>query len=103
MKKIISGLQATDSLTLGNYIGSIISLVELQNENNLYVVIADLHLITVPIDPKDLEKNRKSIVCLYKACGLDFKKIQFDKINSLELLNFKEKKKNKNSLLKIHI
>lgn len=74
MKKIISGLQATDSLTLGNYIGSIKSLVELQKENNLYVFIADLHSITVPIDPKDLEKNRKSIVCLYKACGLDFKK-----------------------------
>ena len=74
MKKIITGLQATDSLALGNYIGSTNSLVQLQHENNLYVFIADLHSITVPIDPKDLEKNRKSIVCLYKACGLDFKK-----------------------------
>ncbi|MGL5591487.1 MAG: tryptophan--tRNA ligase [Mycoplasmoidaceae bacterium] len=74
MKKIISGLQATDSLTLGNYIGSIKSLVELQEKNNLYVFIADLHSITVPIDPQDLERNRKSIVCLYKACGLDFEK-----------------------------
>ncbi|MGL5640227.1 MAG: tryptophan--tRNA ligase [Mycoplasmoidaceae bacterium] len=74
MKKIISGLQATDSLTLGNYIGSIKSLVELQDKNNLYVFIADLHSITVPINPKDLEKNRKSIVCLYRACGLDFEK-----------------------------
>ncbi|MGL5246233.1 MAG: tryptophan--tRNA ligase [Mycoplasmoidaceae bacterium] len=74
MKKIISGLQATNSLTLGNYIGSIKSLVELQDNNNLYVFVADLHSITVPIDTKDLEKNRKSIVCLYKACGLDFDK-----------------------------
>ncbi|MGL4616746.1 MAG: tryptophan--tRNA ligase [Mycoplasmoidaceae bacterium] len=74
MKKIISGLQATDSLTLGNYIGSIKSLVELQDKNNLYVFVADLHSITIPIDSNVLKGNRKSIICLYKACGLDLKK-----------------------------
>ena len=67
-------MQTTDALTHGNTIGSSKSLVELQNAINLYGYIADLQSITVPIDPKHLEKNRKSIVCLYKPCGLDFKK-----------------------------
>ena len=42
MLRIISWLQATDSLTLGNYIGSIKSLVELQNENNLFYLLVTI-------------------------------------------------------------
>ncbi len=74
MKKIVSGLQATNSLTIGNYIGSIKNFLELQDKNNLYIFIADLHSITTPFIPKELDENRKSIAALYQACGLDFVK-----------------------------
>ncbi|MGL4647709.1 MAG: tryptophan--tRNA ligase [Mycoplasmoidaceae bacterium] len=74
MKKIVSGLQSTSSLTLGNYLGSIKNILELQTGNDLYIFIADLHSITIPFEPEELAKNRKAIAALYHACGLDFKK-----------------------------
>ncbi|MDE6894171.1 MAG: tryptophan--tRNA ligase [Malacoplasma sp.] len=73
MKKIIvSGIQSTNSLTLGNYLGALKNFVELQNENELFVFIADMHSITVNFDPKELALNRKSVAAIYAACGLDF-------------------------------
>ncbi|MDE5545359.1 MAG: tryptophan--tRNA ligase [Malacoplasma sp.] len=73
MKKIIvSGIQSTNSLTLGNYLGALKNFVELQKENELFVFIADMHSITVNFDPKELALNRKSVAAIYAACGLDF-------------------------------
>lgn len=75
MKTIVSGIQSTNSLTLGNYLGALKNFIELQNdENKLFIFIADLHSLTVDFNPKELKENRRTIACLYKACGLDFKK-----------------------------
>ena len=75
MKKItVSGIQSTNSLTLGNYLGALRNFVKLQNENKSFVFIADMHSITVNFDPKELENNRKSVAAMYAACGLDFDK-----------------------------
>ena len=75
MKTIVSGIQSTNSLTLGNYIGALKNFVKLQEENNkMYIFIADMHSITVDFDPKKLVENRKSIAAMYAACGLDFDK-----------------------------
>lgn len=73
-KNIVSGVQSTNLLTLGNYLGAIKGFVELQNENNLYVFVADLHSITTPFEPKKLFENRKKVAQIYAACGLDIKK-----------------------------
>ena len=71
MKKMLTGLQPTGGITLGNYIGSIMQMKEFQDEYDSYIFIADLHSITVGQDPEELRKNIKSLVALYLACGID--------------------------------
>lgn len=73
MQKIISGLQPTSALTLGNYLGVIQKLVALQKKYVLYVFIADLHALTTNIiNPKQLRQNRWILTAFLAACGLDF-------------------------------
>ena len=57
MKRLLTGLQPTGVITLGNYIGSIMQMVKYQDEYDSYIFIADLHSITVGQDPKELKKN----------------------------------------------
>ncbi len=71
MKRILTGLQPTGVITLGNYIGAIKQMVELQEEYESYIFIADLHSITVPQERETLRKNIKSLLALYLACGID--------------------------------
>ena len=71
MKRMVSGIKPTGELTLGNYIGALRNFVKYQDDYELYVFIANLHCITVPIDPKELRKNLKDAIALYLACGLD--------------------------------
>ena len=78
MKRLISGIQPTGIITLGNYLGAIKNFVKLQNELediDFLVFIADLHAITIPQDPQALRKNIKSLAALYIACGLDPNKV----------------------------
>lgn len=74
MKKILTGLQPTGVLTLGNYIGSIRQMVKLQEEYESLLFIADMHAITVPQESKTLADNIRSLVAIYLACGIDPKK-----------------------------
>ena len=71
MKRMLSGIKPTGQLHLGNYIGALRHFVESQNEYEMFAFIANLHCITVPQDPKELQKNLKDCVALYLACGLD--------------------------------
>jgi len=71
MKTIFSGIQPSGMITIGNYIGALKQFVALQNEYNCYFCIADQHAITVPQDPKTLQKNIRSLAALYLAVGLD--------------------------------
>jgi len=75
MKKIISGMQPTNALHLGNYLGAIkgwLSCVDKGYDSIAF--IADLHAITVLQDPKKLRENVFALAATYIACGLDIKK-----------------------------
>lgn len=72
MKKImLTGLKPTGSLTLGNYIGAISQMVNYQDIYDNYLFVADLHAITVPVNPQELNKNIRDFLALYIACGVD--------------------------------
>lgn len=74
MERMVSGIKPTGKLTLGNYIGALLNFVKLQDEYEMIVFIANLHAITVNIDPNELKENTRDMVALYLACGLDPKK-----------------------------
>ena len=73
-KIMVSGIQPSNNITLGNYLGAIKPFVDLQDKYKMFVFIADLHAITNEFNPISLSKNKKNIACLYSACGLDLKK-----------------------------
>lgn len=78
MKRLVSGIQPTGKLTLGNYLGALKQFVHLQDEltdTEFFIFIADLHALTAPQDKIELRKNIKSVAALYLACGLDPKKV----------------------------
>lgn len=68
---ILSGIQPSGVLTLGNYLGALRNWVDIQEEYECMYFIADLHAITVPQDPKILRENTKKALVQYLACGLD--------------------------------
>ena len=70
-KKILTGLQPTGTIHIGNYIGAIKQMVRYQDEFDSYIFVADLHAITIPQDPKTLSSKVKSLLALYLACEID--------------------------------
>lgn len=74
MKRILTGLQPSGELTLGNLIGSIAQMVAMQEEYDSFLFVADMHAITVTQDPKMLQERIIKNVALYLACGIDPKK-----------------------------
>lgn len=74
MKRMLTGLQPTGVITLGNYIGAIKEMVKKQDEYESFIFVADLHAITVPNMNLDLKEKTKSLIALYLACGIDPKK-----------------------------
>ncbi|NEP22933.1 tryptophan--tRNA ligase [Moorena sp. SIO3I6] len=70
-QRVLSGVQPTGNLHLGNYLGAIRNWVEGQSQyDNLFCVV-DLHAITVPHNPATLAEDTLSIASLYLACGID--------------------------------
>lgn len=69
-KIMLTGLQPTGTITLGNYIGAIKQMVKYQGEYKSYMFIADMHAITVPIDSEVLKNNIRSLIAIYIACGI---------------------------------
>ena len=74
-KRMVSGIKPTGKLTLGNYIGAIKQFIKYQNDYDMIVFIADLHSLTLPIDPKELRQNTIDLISIYLACGLDPEKV----------------------------
>lgn len=74
MKRMLTGLQPTGVITLGNYIGAIKQMVKYQDEYESFLFVADLHAITVPKENLNLKENTRSLIALYLACGIDPKK-----------------------------
>mgnify|MGYP004533421597 FL=1 len=70
-KVILSAIKPTGTLNLGGYLGAMKSWVELQDEYNCLYCIADLHALTIKIDPAVLRKNSLDLFALYIACGID--------------------------------
>ena len=71
MKRSLSGIKPTGNLTLGNYIGALKNFKKYQDDYENFIFIADLHALTLPIDPVELRNNTKDIVAFYIAAGLD--------------------------------
>lgn len=69
--RILSGIQTTGNLHLGNYLGAIRNWVGLQAEYDCFLFMADLHAVTVPHDPKVLAENTLKVAATYIACGID--------------------------------
>jgi len=76
---MISGIQPSGNITLGNYLGAIKNFVKLQDDSRIddfLIFVADLHAITVSQDKTKLRQNIKNLVAIYLACGLDPKKVK---------------------------
>lgn len=72
--RIVSGIQPTGNIHIGNYLGAIKQWISLQEKNECVFFVADLHALTTPYDPKKLqEKITEKLIC-YIAAGLDSEK-----------------------------
>ncbi|MDQ0090676.1 tryptophanyl-tRNA synthetase [Paenibacillus anaericanus] len=71
MKKVLSGIQPSGKLTLGNYIGAMKNFVALQHEYACNFMVVDLHAITVPQEPAALREQSEMVAALYVAAGID--------------------------------
>lgn len=70
-KRILSGIQPSGHLMLGNYLGALKNWVQLQDQYQCYYVLVDMHAITVRQDPKELRKRSYDLIALYIAAGID--------------------------------
>jgi len=68
---LLSGIQPTGNLTIGNYIGAIRQWIELQEQYDCLFVLVDLHAITVRQNPAELRRTCYDFLALYLACGID--------------------------------
>lgn len=71
MKRILTGLKPTGDLTLGNYIGSIRQMINMQENYDSFIFVADLHALTLPQDRYLLNERIRKFIAMYLACGLD--------------------------------
>lgn len=70
--RILSGMQATsDSLHLGNFLGALVNWVGLQEEFDAYYFVADLHALTVPVEPELLRRRTRTTAAQFIAAGVD--------------------------------
>ena len=70
-KVMLSGIQPSGDLHLGNYLGAVKNWAELPDQFDCYYFMADLHTITVRQDPKELRRRSTTQLAQYIACGLD--------------------------------
>ena len=70
-KRILSGVQPTGELHLGNWLGAIKNWVDLQKEHETFLCVVDLHAITTTYDVNKLAENTLSTAALYLACGIN--------------------------------
>ncbi len=70
-QRVLSGVQPSGSLTIGNYLGALRQWVEEQYRYESYFCVVDMHAITVPHDPAQLAEKTREVAALYIACGID--------------------------------
>ncbi|MBQ3664267.1 MAG: tryptophan--tRNA ligase [Clostridia bacterium] len=70
-KTVLSGIQPTSRLTLGNYLGALKNFVAMQEEFDSYYMVADMHAITVRQESSELRRRSVETAALFMACGID--------------------------------
>jgi tryptophanyl-tRNA synthetase len=70
-KRVLSGIQPTGAVHLGNYLGALRWWVDFQGLYDAFYCVVDLHALTVPGDPEELTKSTLTTATLLLACGLD--------------------------------
>ena len=70
-QRVLSGIQPSGNLHLGNYLGALKNWVAIQDEYENYFCIVDLHALTVPQDPKVLRLKIREVAAVYLAVGID--------------------------------
>ena len=70
-KTLLSGIQPSGDLHLGNYLGAVKNWADLPDEFNCYYFMADLHTLTVRQNPAELRRRSTTQLAQYIACGLD--------------------------------
>lgn len=74
-KRVLSGIQPSGNLTIGNYLGALRQWVAEQDQYECYFCVVDLHALTMPQDPVQLRSKTREVAALYLAAGLDPKKV----------------------------
>ncbi len=75
--RILSGIQPTGSIHIGNYLGAIKQWLDLQKKEDCLFFIADLHALTIPYDEKKFQENILETAVAYLALGVDPQKSIF--------------------------
>ena len=70
-QRVFSGMQPTETLHLGNYLGAMVNWIAMQETHECIYCVVDLHAITVAQDPDTLRNNIREVTAAYIACGLD--------------------------------
>ena len=70
-ERILTGIKPTGQLTLGNYIAVLKNLKNQMDRGECFIFIADLHALTLPIDPEVLRQNSIDLAAFFLAAGLD--------------------------------
>ncbi len=70
-KRVLSGIQPTGNLHIGNYLGALLQWVDFQNDYDAFYCVVDLHAITLPYDPAVLRAQTRETTAVYLAAGLD--------------------------------
>lgn len=71
---MLTGLQPSGPLMIGNYVGALKDWVRLQATHESLLMIADLHALTLPQNPEVLRRRTLEFVALFAACGIDVEK-----------------------------
>jgi tryptophanyl-tRNA synthetase len=69
--RVLSGIQPSGNLTIGNYLGAIKQWVDRQDSLDAFYCVVDMHAITVPHNPEELHQKTREVAALYIASGLD--------------------------------
>ncbi|MCF2858887.1 tryptophan--tRNA ligase [Pseudoalteromonas sp. SMS1] len=68
---VLSGIQPTGGMTIGNYVGAINQWLKLQEDHDCFFMLVDLHAITVRQDPAAMRERVLDGIAMYTACGID--------------------------------
>jgi tryptophanyl-tRNA synthetase len=69
--RVVSGIQPTGNLHLGNYLGAIVNWVKMQDQGECLFFLADLHAISMPCDPAELSASTREMTATLIASGID--------------------------------